>query len=185
MSATNQSRDEHKQLHRLEKIMYKCADELEKKKEIPISDLIRITTVIYEFVEGIHHKREENAYFTSIVNKDPSLKAETEKFTAEHQFGRNAAGQLSLHLIEWADGGKGGEKNRESLVRHLRTYAGYITPHLKQEDVFLNKVENSVIPKEEDAKMYEEFKSDSATNKHEELMIKQLDHLETRPWYID
>lgn len=183
MSATNQSRDEHKQLHRLEKIMYKCADELEKKKEIPISDLIRITTVIYEFVEGIHHKREEMSYFTSIKSHDPSLKTETEKFTAEHQFGRNAAGQLSLHLIEWADGGE--EENREPLVRHLRTYAGYITPHLKQENAFLDKVENNTIPKEEDVKMYEKFKSDSATNKHEELMIKQMDHLETRPWYLN
>ena len=182
MSATNQSRDEHKQFHRLEKIMCKCADDLEKKKAIPISDLIRITTVIYEFVEGIHHKREEMAYFPCIVSHDPSLKTETEKFTAEHQFGRNAAGQLSLHLIQWADGG---EENREPLVRHLRTYAGYITPHLKQEDVLLDKVENNIIPKDEDAKMYKKFKSDSATNKHEELMIKQLDHLESRPWYLD
>ena len=55
---------------------------------------------------------------------------------------------------------------------------------MKQEDTFLDKVENNIIPKDEDVKMYEKFKSDYATNKHDELMIKQLNHLETRPWYL-
>ena len=56
---------------------------------------------------------------------------------------------------------------------------------MKQEDTFLDKVESNVIPKDEDVGMYEKFKSNSATNKHEELMIKQIDYLETCPWYLD
>ena len=182
MNATNQSREEHKQFHRLEKIMFKCADELEKKNDIPISDLIRINNIIYEFVEGIHHKREETVYFPCIVSHDSTLKKETEKFTAEHRFGRNTVGQLSESLANFAE--KGDEK-REPLVRYLRTYATFITPHLKQEESFLDSVEAKVIPKEEDEKMFEEYKSDSATNKHEELMIEKIDQLEICPWFLN
>ena len=63
MSATNQLRADHDQVRRLEKVVLKCADELYKGTKIPFSDLRKITIVISEFVDTIHHSREEDSYF--------------------------------------------------------------------------------------------------------------------------
>lgn len=66
MSASGQLRADHDQVRRLEKIISKCAAELYKGTEIPFSDLTKITVVISEFVDTIHHSREEDSYFHAL-----------------------------------------------------------------------------------------------------------------------
>lgn len=141
----------------------------------------KLKELIKEFVEGVHHKREESIYFSQILGHDSSLKKEVEKFTDEHQFGRNTVGKLADDLTNFAEKG---DEQREPLIRYLKTYASYISPHLEQEEKFLDTVESKILSKDDDAKIYEQYKADSATNKHAELMVKQIDYLETRPWYI-
>jgi len=85
MSATNQLRADHDQVRRLEKIVGKCADELYKGTKIPFSDLTKITIVISEFVDTIHHSREEDSYFPCVASYD-TLKDEIRKFMIEHEF---------------------------------------------------------------------------------------------------
>ena len=66
MSATNQLRADHDQVRRLEKIISKCADELYKGTKIPFSDLTKITIVIAEFVDTIHHSRKKIRIFHAL-----------------------------------------------------------------------------------------------------------------------
>ena len=110
MSATNQLRADHDQVRRLEKIVLKCSDELYKGTKIPFSDLTKITIVISEFVDTIHHSREEDSYFPCVASYD-TLKEEIRKFMIEHEFGRNIARQISHHLKRW----KNGENARTSI----------------------------------------------------------------------
>jgi len=117
MSATNQLRADHDQVRRLEKIVLKCSDELYKGTKIPFSDLTKITVVISEFIDSIHHSREEDSYFPCVASYD-SLKDEIRKFMIEHEFGRNIARQISHHLKRWKDG----EDAQEPVSRFLRTY---------------------------------------------------------------
>jgi len=48
LSAANQLRVDHDQVHHLEKIVLKCSDELSKGAEIPFSDFIKIIYVQYK-----------------------------------------------------------------------------------------------------------------------------------------
>ena len=178
MSATNQLRADHDQVSRLEKIVSKCADELYKGTEIPFSDLTKITIVISEFVDTIHHSREEDSYFPCVASYD-TLKDEIRKFMIEHEFGRNIARQISHHLKRW----KNGEDAREPVSRYLRTYAIFLFDHLNKENKFFDDAEADVLSKEEEVEMYEQYRSVIAIIKKVDEMIAEIDELETRSWY--
>ncbi len=177
MSATNQLRADHDQVRRLEKIVGKCADELYKGTKIPFSDLTKITIVISEFVDTIHHSREEDSYFPCVASYD-SLKEEIRKFMIEHEFGRNIARQISHHLKRW----KAGENAREPVSRYLRTYGIFLNDHLNKENKFFDEAEAEVLSKEEETEMYEQYRSVFAIVKKVEELIEDIDYLENQPW---
>jgi len=178
MSATNQLREDHDQVRRLEKIVSKCAQEIYKGEEIPFSDIEKITVIISEFVDTIHHSREEDSYFPCVVSYD-NLKEEIRKFMIEHEFGRNIARKISEYLKKW----KAGEDAREPVARYLRTYAIFLDDHLNKENKFFDDAEANVLSKEEEIEMYEQYRSVIAIMKKVEQMIAEIDWLELRPWY--
>ena len=53
LSATNSLREDHKQIRRLDKVIVKCYTDLYAGKNIPISDLEKITIIIEEFFDSI------------------------------------------------------------------------------------------------------------------------------------
>ena len=179
MSATNQLRADHDQVRRLEKIVAKCADEIYKGTEIPFSDLEKITVIISEFVDTIHHSREEDSYFPCVASYD-NLKEEIRKFMIEHEFGRRIASSIAKHLNRW----KNGENAREPVARFLRTYAIYLNDHLAKEDKFFDEASSNVLSPEEEQEMFEQFRSVMAISKKIDDMIKEIDYLETTPWYL-
>ncbi|EGP93138.1 MULTISPECIES: hemerythrin domain-containing protein [Nitrosarchaeum] len=179
MSATNQLRADHDQVRRLEKIVAKCADEIYKGTEIPFLDLEKITVVISEFVDTIHHSREEDSYFPCVASYD-NLKEEIRKFMIEHEFGRNIARKISEYLKKW----KSGQDAREPVARYLRTYSIFLFDHLNKENKFFDDAEANVLSKEEETEMYEQYRSVIAIVKKVEQMIAEIDWLETRPWYM-
>ena len=63
LSATDSLREDHKQIRRLDKVIIKCYTSLYAGKNIPISDLEKITIIIEEFFDSIHYSREEDSYF--------------------------------------------------------------------------------------------------------------------------
>lgn len=178
MSATNQLREDHNQVRRLEKIVSKCAQEIYKGTEIPFSDLEKITVVISEFVDTIHHSREEDSYFPCVASYD-SLKEEIRKFMIEHEFGRNIARKISEYLKIW----KTGKDAREPVARYLKTYAIFLDDHLNKENKFFDDAEANVLSKEEEIEMYEQYRSVIAIMKKVEQMIAEIDWLELRQWY--
>ncbi len=178
MSATNQLRADHDQVRRLEKIVAKCANGLYNGVEIPFSDLEKITVVISEFVDTIHHSREEDSYFPCVASYD-NLKEEIRKFMIEHEFGRNIARKISEYLKKW----KSGQDAREPVARYLRTYSIFLFDHLNKENKFFDNAEANVLSKEEETEMYEQYRSVIAIVKKVEQMIAEIDWLETRPWY--
>ena len=177
MSATNQLRADHEQVRRLEKIVLKCADELNKGTKIPFSDLRKITIIISEFIDTIHHSREEDSYFPCVASYD-TLKDQIRKFLIEHEFGRNIARQISHHLKRWENG----EDAQEPVSRYLRTYGIFLNDHLNKENKFFDDVEDDILSKEEEIEMYEQYKSVFAIVKKIEDMIKDIDYLENQPW---
>jgi len=178
LSATETLRNDHKQIKRLEKVISKCYQALYDGKDIPFSDIEKITIIISEFLDSIHYSREENSYFPCVVSYD-SLKKEIKTFLIEHEFGRRVARQISKHLQRW----KKGEDAREPVARFLRTYSIYLIDHISKEENFFDQVEQTVLSKEEEQEMYDQFKSVMSITKKMDEMIKEIDSLEQRPWF--
>ncbi|MEE9563468.1 MAG: hemerythrin domain-containing protein [Nitrosopumilaceae archaeon] len=178
MSATETLRNDHNQIKRLEKVISKCYQALYDGKDVPFSDIEKITIIISEFLDSIHYSREENSYFPCVASYD-SLKKEIRTFLIEHEFGRRVARQISKHLQRW----KKGEDAREPVARFLRTYSIYLIDHISKEDNFFDKAEQIVLSKEEEQEMYDQFKSVMSITKKIDEMIKEIDSLEQRPWF--
>ena len=178
MSATETLRNDHNQIKRLEKVISKCYQALYDGKDVPFSDIEKITIIISEFLDSIHYSREENSYFPCVASYD-SLKKEIRTFLIEHEFGRRVARQISKHLQRW----KKGEDAREPVARFLRTYSIYLIDHISKEENFFDKAEQIVLSKEEEQEMYDQFKSVMSITKKMDEMIKEIDSLEQRPWF--
>jgi len=178
LSATDLLRKDHQQIKRLEKIVSKCYHDLYAGKNIPFSDIELINVIISEFLDSIHYSREENSYFPCVASYE-TLKKEIRTFLIEHEFGRRIASNIAKHLQRW----KKGEDAREPVARFLRTYSIYLQDHLAKENEFFDKAEKTVLSKEEEQEMFEQFQSVMIITKKIEEMIKQIDFLENQFWF--
>lgn len=178
MSATDLLRKDHQQIKRLEKIVYKCYHDLYAGKTIPFPDLEIINVIISEFLDSIHYSREENSYFPCVASYE-TLKKEIRTFLIEHEFGRRIASNIAKHLQRW----KKGEDAREPVARFLRTYSIYLQDHMAKENEFFDKAQKTVLSKEEEQEMFEQFQSVMVITKKIEEMIKQIDFLENQFWF--
>lgn len=177
MSGTETLREDHKQIRRLEKVIIKCYTELYAGKNIPFSDIDKITLIIEEFLDSIHYSREEDSYFPCVATYD-HLKQEIRGLLIEHEFSRRIALQIKKHLKRW----KEGEDAREPVARYLKTYSVYLMDHMNKEEDFFDKAEAEVLSKEEELDMYEQFRSVMTISKKMEDMIKEIEYLENQPW---
>ena len=178
MSATDTLRDDHKQIKRLDKIITKCYSDIYAGKTIPFSDLEKITLIISEFLDSIHYSREEDSYFPCVASYD-HLKKEIRALLIEHEFSRNIASKITLHLKHW----KNGEGSSEPVARFLRTYSIYLNDHLSKEEDFFERAEKEVLSKEEEKDMLEQFQSAMVITKKIESIVKELDYLENQSWF--
>ena len=179
MSATNTLREDHKQIKRLEKIIIKCYKDLYEGKDIPFDDIEKINLIIAEFLDSIHYSREEDSYFPCVASYD-HLKKEIRNLMIEHEFSRRIARNISLHLTRW----KKGDNAREPVARFLRTYSIYLIDHMSKEEEFFDRAENEVLSKEEEMEMFEQFRSVMAITTKMQNMIKEIEYLEKRPWFL-
>ena len=178
MSATETLRKDHKQIKRLEKVVSKCYQELYAGRDIPFSDIEKITMIISEFLDSIHYSREEDSYFPCVASYE-TLKSEIRKFMIEHEFGRRVAQKIAMHLQKW----KNGENAREPVARFLRTYSIYLQDHMSKEEDFFDKAEATVLSKEEEKEMFEQFQSVTAVTTKIEKMINEISYLEQQSWF--
>jgi len=178
LSATESLREDHKQIKRLDKIIIKCYTELYAGKNIPLSDINKISLVIDEFLDSIHYSREEDSYFPCVASYD-HLKEEIHKLLVEHEFSRRIALQIKKYLKQW----KEGKDAREPVARYLKTYSTYLMDHMTKEENFFDKAEAEVLSKEEEYDMYEQFKSVMTISKKMEDMIKEIEYLENQSWF--
>ena len=177
MSATETLRKDHQEIKRVEKIIIKCYQSLYDGKDIPLSDIEKITFLISEFLDSIHYSREEDSYFPCIASYD-HLKQEIRELLIEHEFSRRISIQIKKHVKRW----KNGEDAREPVARFLKTYSIYLMDHMKKEENFFDKAEAEIISREEEFEMYEQFKSVMTVSKKMGEMIKEIEYLENQNW---
>ena len=129
-------------------------------------------------MDSIHYSREEDSYFPCVASYD-HLKKEIRALLIEHEFSRNIAYKITHHLKRW----KNGEDSSEPVARFLRTYSIYLNDHIAKEEDFFERAEKEIISKEEEKEMFEQFQSDMAITQKLESIVKELDYLESQPWF--
>ena len=180
MSGTETLRNDHRQIRRLQKVIFRCYTCLHGGRNIPFSDMDKITLIISEFLDSIHYEREENSYFACVAGYD-SLNEEIRRFMIEHEFGRRVASKIAKHLQEW----KSGKDAREPVARFMKTYHVYLEDHLGKEDKFFDEAQNNVLSSEEETELYQQFRSVMTETRTIQQMIQEIEFLEDQPWYKD
>jgi hemerythrin-like domain-containing protein len=178
LSATKSLREDHKQIQRLDKVIIKCYTKLNAGKDIPLSDIDKITIIIEEFLDSIHYSKEEDSYFPCVASYD-HLKKEIRGLLIEHEFSRRIALQIKKHLKRWIEG----EDAREPVARFLKAYSIYLMDHMTKEEKFFDEAESEILSKEEESEMYEQFTSSMVTSKKMEDLIQEIQYLENQPWF--
>ncbi|HXV45216.1 MAG TPA: hemerythrin domain-containing protein [Nitrososphaera sp.] len=177
MSATDDLLQDHVFIRRLQTVIEKCYRLLHENKDVPFGDLVKIAEMIEQFVDSLHHGKEENSYFPETESVDSE---EIRKFVIEHEFGRRIARRVRIHLEELLQG----KDAREPLARYLKTYSVFILDHTSKEDRFFNAVkENRSLSDGEEKKLKKEFER----LRHECMkksgdLVQTLQELENTDW---
>ena len=70
LNATKNLKQDHVLVNRLGRIAKKCSDLLYDNLDIPLEDIKIISMLIQEFVDKLHHGKEEKAYFPQMKEKN-------------------------------------------------------------------------------------------------------------------
>ena len=179
MSATDELLEDHIVIRRLQVVIEKCYTLLYEGKDVPFGDLVKIADIIEQFVDQLHHGKEENSYFPETQTRDYYFE-EIRKFIIEHEFGRRIAKRVRIHLEELLEG----KDAREPLARYLKTYAVFILDHTSKEDRFFTDVkERRSLSNREEHDLKKEFerlkhKCQRTTGN----LIEVLKELESSDW---
>jgi hemerythrin-like domain-containing protein len=179
MSATDDLLKDHVFIRRLQAVIEKCYTLLNENRNVPPGDLIKIAEIIEQFVDRLHHGKEENGYFPETEHKD-RYSEEIRKFVIEHEFGRRIAKRIRIHLEEFLQG----RDAREPLARYLKTYSVFILDHTSKEDrLFADVKERRSLSEREEKDLKKEFER----MKHECMrrsgdLVKILEELESAEW---
>ena len=180
MSASDILRKDHEEIMKLEKVISSCYQNLYDGHHIPFTDIEKITFLISEFLDSIHFTREEGSYFPCVASYD-TLRKEISALLIEHEFSRNIAKKLSEYLAKW----KNGEDMREPVARYLRTYSIFLIDHMSKEEDFFEKAENTVLSKEEEREMYEQFTSVSTISTKLSELLNEIKQLQEKAWFTN
>ena len=180
MSASDVLRKDHEEIMKLERVISSCYQNLYDGHHIPFTDIERITFLISEFLDSIHFTREEGSYFPCVASYD-TLRKEISALLIEHEFSRNIAKKLSEYLAKW----KNGEDMREPVARYLRTYSIFLIDHMSKEEDFFAKAENTVLSKEEEREMYEQFTSVSTISTKLSELLNDIKQLQEKAWFTN
>ena len=184
MSATEELLLDHVFIRRLQVIIEKCYTRLYEGKDMPARDLIKILSVIDQFVDQFHHGKEENSYFPKAENRDYSYSDEIRKFVIEHEFARRIAKRISVHLEEFLQN----NDTREPLARYLKTYSVFILDHTTKEDSFFTRLkERQALSEEEERILKEQFnylklECLRKVGRSSNNLIQTLEDLESAEW---
>jgi hemerythrin-like domain-containing protein len=177
MSATDDLLQDHVFIRRLQAVIEKCYTLLHENRDVPFGDLVKIADMMEQFVDNLHHGKEENGYFPETENR---YSEEVHKFIIEHEFGRRIARRVRIHLEELLEG----RDAREPLARYLKTYSVFILDHTSKEDRFFKDVKEKRSLSDGKEK---ELKKEFERLKHECMkksgdLLQTLEELESAEW---
>jgi len=195
-SSTDNLMQEHLIVRRIGNIAQRCSDRLYANEDISIEDIQIISVVTEEFIDALHHGKEEKAYFPVTRSKN-GFSEDIRKFLIEHEFGRRIANMLRRELNALTErddsaskgagvGLKWNNRNKEPVARFLKSYAIFVSDHTSKEDIFFKSIqEKNSISEEEDRDLlrhYEACRGQMGGQARIEEMVRLIEYLESREW---
>lgn len=135
--ATEDLLQDHVFIRRLQSVIEKCHVLLSTGRDVPFADLVRIADLMEQFVDQLHHGKEEAGYFPKAEHTVDEYSQEIRRFVLEHEFGRRIAKRVRIHLEQFLQSRDAG---RGPLARYLKTYSVFILDHTAKEDRFFRNV---------------------------------------------
>lgn len=153
--------DEHRSIEHVLDALESFAARVERlDAETQRSELRAFATYFREFADRVHHAKEEDRLFVSMVDHGfPKDQGPIAVMLHEHVLGREHVGSLA------AAGARPGPLSPEecaSVRRHAGSYAELLRSHIQKEDQILYPLAERAIPGAAMARLSEEFSAEAS-----------------------
>ncbi len=136
--------NEHRLIERGIDALLSFADEVRRKSSDEREELGKFVTFIREFADGIHHGKEENILFATMVEAGfPGDGGPIAVMLMEHTEGRGyvqALAELQLQDAPWTD------EDRQTLADAAYGYGNLLRQHIHKEDAILYPMAEQRLP---------------------------------------
>jgi hemerythrin-like domain-containing protein len=136
--------NEHRLIERGIDALLSFADEVRRKRSDEKEELGQFVTFIREFADGIHHGKEENILFATMVEAGfPGDGGPIAVMLMEHAEGRGyvqALAELQLQDAAWSD------EDRQALADAAYGYGDLLRQHIHKEDAILYPMAEQRLP---------------------------------------
>ncbi len=168
-------KEDHAVVRRLEEVLRVMAAKVAQKEALPRDDLAEAISLMTEFVDSFHHRKEESGLFPVVQRADRGQQKTVYGFLVEHEFGRRAAHRVTLEYQRWL---KQDEAANEPLSRLLLTYADFIRTHTSKEDEWFRTVDGGLLSDGQQAEVMKRFEEvGRATKGGRETFRRRVDVL--------
>jgi hemerythrin-like domain-containing protein len=152
MKATTNLENDHVHIIRLCDVMERMA----QAGSIDPAHLEKVVSLIRNFADGLHHKKEEYLLFPKMAEKGFSpVQGPVAVMLHEHEEGRNYVRGIAGNIESYKSGNKGAE---EAVRRNLLGYAGLLKNHIAKENNILFRMADNALSEEEQEILFAEFK---------------------------
>lgn len=152
MKATTNLENDHVYILRL-------CDVMEEMAQSGIADpahLERVVSLIRNFADGLHHKKEEDLLFPKMAEKGFSpVQGPVAVMLHEHEEGRNYVRGIAGNIEPYKSGDKAAA---EAVKYNLLGYAGLLKNHIAKENNILFRMADNALSAEEQDDLSAEFK---------------------------
>ncbi|MCU0457470.1 MAG: hemerythrin domain-containing protein [Bacteroidales bacterium] len=152
MSATSNLENDHVCILKLCDVMERMA----QAGNIDPVHLEKVVSLIRNFADGLHHKKEEDLLFPKMAEKGFSpVQGPVAVMLHEHEEGRNYVRGIAGNIESY----KSGDKGAEETIRHnLLGYSGLLKNHIAKENNVLFRMADNVLSPDEQEILSAEFK---------------------------
>lgn len=126
MGCTDALRRDHEGVLQAAELATGIAVTLVQDRAVPPADLDALVDYARSFIEGVHHRREEEVLFPVVRHRLPHLASELDRLIADH-----ARGRALMALVASGAGG------REAQGDTLAEWARLVRAHTREEDHYL------------------------------------------------
>jgi hemerythrin-like domain-containing protein len=169
VKATEILMEEHRVIERVINALERATTRMSRGEEVYLRFFSGTAVFLRGFVDGCHHKKEEEVLFPVLL--DHGLSAESGPIAvmlAEHKEGRRLAQEMRQAFERMQ---AGDHRKREELVEKATTYIKLLRQHIHKEDHVLFPMADKLIPAAQQEDMehaFEPFENDeNGENLHE------------------